>query len=239
MDFYFSLLKKKQNKTLYTLNCWALPPNVIIQYQYLQKHTVYATELHWCRFVIEMVSLFYLFFLIRQVFLFFFFIYCDSYFFCFWHRINIHRLVCWWQLMDKLAFMSCVYVLQCWETNECVWLLMMQINKTSGTYRLYIPSVKAITLHTLPEIRRWGQMMPFSTAVVYNAKESSCLQIDDPYLHAIYTPRFLFVKLYAASHWNPQHNTTLSLIWILISMAFWCAITSIQTWRSGLKKCVL
>lgn len=73
MDFYFSLLKKKQNKTLYTLNCWALPPNVIIQYQYLQKHTVYATELHWCRFVIEMVSLFYLFFLIRQVFLFFFF----------------------------------------------------------------------------------------------------------------------------------------------------------------------
>lgn len=158
-------------------------------------------------------------------------------FFCLWHRINIHRLVRWWQRSDKLAFMSCVYVLQCWETNECVWLLMMQINKTSGTYRLHSPSVKAITLHSLPEIRRWGQMMPFSTAVVYNAKES-CLQIDDLYLHATYSPHFLFVKLCTASHWAPQHSTVLSLIWILISMAFWCAITS-QTWRSGLKTYVI
>lgn len=40
-------------KTLRTLNCWALPPNVIVQYQYLQKHTVHATELHWCWFVNE------------------------------------------------------------------------------------------------------------------------------------------------------------------------------------------
>lgn len=133
-------------------------------------------------------------FLMRQLFFWFFFFWFTvllNIFFVFWCRIKIHSLVCWWQWMDKLVFMSCVYVLQCWETNECVWLLMMQINKTSGAYwtsHLW----EVIIIHSSSEIRRWGQMMPYGTAVISKAKES-CLLTDDPYRHA--TP-----QLYSASH---------------------------------------
>lgn len=58
--------------------------------------------------------------------------------------------------------------------------------------------MKVLMLHTLSEIRRWGQMMPFGTAVIY-AKES-CLLINDPCLYVTFPPCFLSVKLYSASY---------------------------------------
>lgn len=126
MDFCFSLLKSCALWTAeHSLPMWSYPISICI---------LYATELHWCWFII---GCYFCFTHSFEADLF------DLLCYLIYFLIYIHSLVCWRQWMDKLVFMSCVYVQQCWETNECVWLLMMQINKTSGAYCLYIPSVKS------------------------------------------------------------------------------------------------
>lgn len=102
-------------ETLCTLNCWALPLNVTIQYQYLQENTVYATELHWC-------NLFYSFFLMTQVFFFVLFL-------CYWIfplLSDKHPQACLLMTMDWANWCSCP-VFTCYSagrpTNvyDCWW----------------------------------------------------------------------------------------------------------------------
>lgn len=77
-------------------------------------------------------------------------------------------------------------------------MIVDDANKQSKWYILLVYTIcreqHYRMLHTLTEVWRWGQMMPFGTAVIYSAKES-CLQFDDPCLDATYTSCFLSVKL--------------------------------------------